>query len=148
MNDIQTDIDRSKELLYASQYTCAICKDDITFVSKMRGVAFLMDLYGKGTRLDAFSAADKVIGKATAMLMVLMGIKVAHAILISIPAAEVFDQYGIVYTYDKMVPHIINREKTGVCPMELAVKEITDPSLAPKAIERALDMLHKNAASK
>ncbi len=137
------DIENAKKQLYEQRLACVICRGETVYAGTQRGVAFLMDLYRKGTRLDGFSAADKVVGKATAMLMVLMGITTVHAIVMSQPAAETFERQGIPFTYDTIAPNIINRTKTGICPMEQAVMDVDDPALAPEAIERALQRLRE-----
>jgi hypothetical protein len=137
------DVENAKKQLREQGFACVICRGKTVYASTLRGVAFLMELYQSGTRLDGFSAADKVVGKASAMLMVLLGIQTVHAIVMSRPAAKMFDQSGVSYTYDTITDRIINRAGTGTCPMEQAVSEIDEPALAPQAIKRALKRLRE-----
>ena len=83
---------------------------------------------------SGLSAADKVVGKATAYLYVLLRVREIYAQVISEPAAEVLQAKGIHVQYGKMVPNIINRKGDGICPFEAAVMEITEPVMAYDAI--------------
>jgi zinc transport system ATP-binding protein len=49
---------------------------------------------------------DKIAGKAAASLIVRLGIRNCHIELLSARAIPVFEQYGVKYTYDKLVDHI------------------------------------------
>lgn len=68
--------------------------------------------------------ADKVIGKGAAALMVLGGFKTVYADIISTPALALLCEAGIETTFAQEVPHIINRDKTGWCPLETACMEL------------------------
>jgi len=68
--------------------------------------------------LHGASVADKVVGKAAASLMVLAKIKEAYAEVVSQPALDLLRSSGISVIYAKVVPCIINRAGTGLCPLE------------------------------
>lgn len=86
-----------------------------------RGVADLYDLYQtEPAFMKGASVADKVIGKGAAALMVLGGFKAAYADIISTPALALLREAGVEVTFSREVPHIINRDKTGWCPLETA----------------------------
>ena len=68
--------------------------------------------------LHSASVADKVVGKAAASLMVLAKIKEAYVEVISQPALDLLRSSGISVIYEKVVPGIINRAGTGLCPLE------------------------------
>ena len=53
-------------------------------------------------------------------------------------AYEVFKKHNIEIYYDYMVEAIINRNKTGYCPMETAVIGIDTPEEALRAIKKKL----------
>jgi len=82
-----------------------------------------------------------VVGKATALLYCLLKIRRLYAQVISDAALEVLQAHGIDVVWDRQVPHIINREGTGWCPMEMATQDISDPALAPEAIRNKLKQL-------
>ena len=70
--------------------------------------------------------ADKVVGKAAAMMMVRGGVTEVYAEIISKPALEVLTSHNVICDYGTLVPNIINRDKTGICPMEQAVTGVDD----------------------
>lgn len=96
----------------------------------------MLDYIAEGTDLSGFSAADKIVGKAAAMLFALAGVKVLHAQVLSRGAEEILHIHGIPYTCDTLTEGIINRRRDGLCPMEQAVASIenTDLQGAYKAI--------------
>ena len=49
-------------------------------------------------------------------------------------ALETFQLYNIPVTYDEQVPYIINRTKTGMCPMEACVMDVNDPAAAQRLL--------------
>ena len=84
-----------------------------------RGVADLYRLYTDGTAsLRGAFVADKVVGKGAAALMVLGGVAGVHAEVISRPAFSLLEEAGIDASYGTLVPHIVNRAGTGMCPLE------------------------------
>jgi len=133
------DLTNAKKLLEKEGYTCVLCLGDKTHTSRHRGVQPLMALLN--TDVSGFSAADKVVGKATALLYCLLGIRQLYAKVISDAAVDILAQHRIPVQWDTRVTHIVNREGTGRCPMELAIEHISDPALAPDAIREKLKQL-------
>lgn len=84
-----------------------------------RGVADLYRLLHESPDvLQGALVADKIVGKAAAALMVLGKVKQAYADVISTPAMQMLNEAGITTGYATLVPHIINRAGTGLCPLE------------------------------
>ncbi len=78
--------------------------------------------------------ADKVIGKAAALLIIYFQASEAHAILISSQAREVFLKRGLKHSYRRETPHILNRDGSDICPFEKLVMDITEPEEAYRRI--------------
>lgn len=72
------------------------------------------------------SVADKIIGKASAMLLTLSKVKHVDALVLSKAGKDIFDKYNIEYTYVELVDYIINRKGDDMCPMEKTVANIDD----------------------
>lgn len=72
------------------------------------------------------SIADKVIGKLAVSLLVVAGIKEVYADILSEYAIPVLEQNNIKYEYKTKVPFIINKDHTGMCPMENKYKNEND----------------------
>ncbi len=135
------DLANAKAYLDNENCTCVLCKGDSLYHSHHRGVRPLLDFLDSGLDFTGYCAADKVVGKATAYLYCLLGVKTVYANVLSDAAAEVFIQAGIPFSCEIRVPAIRNRTNTGLCPMETATKDIDDPHLALKAIRETLQKL-------
>ena len=136
-----SDSVRARDLLSEGGYTCVLCRDGQCLTDTRRGIRPRLEFLDSGTDLHGFSAADKVVGKAAAFLYCLMGIGQVYAPVISRPAAEVLQSYGIRVEYDLLVPAVFNRDRSGLCPMESAVRDLSDPHEALTAIRAALSRL-------
>ncbi len=131
---MKNDWTLAQEQLQQGGFTCVLCRGEWQYTSFERGVKPLMDWISANVNLQGFSAADKVVGKATAYLYVLAGVKQVYAPIMSESAVQVFAQYAITYEAEQIVPAIRNRSNTGFCPMEMAVAECLTPEMAYHAI--------------
>lgn len=135
------DAEKAKALLEQNEYTCVLCRGEAVSHSCHRGVRPLVDFLDSGVDYAGFSAADKVVGKATAFLYVLLGVREVYAGVLSDAAAAVFERYGIHFSCGRRVPAIRNRDNTGFCPMEQATRDIQDPAQALEAVRDTLKKL-------
>ena len=135
----KSPLDRAKSLLKSTDSTIAVVSVDDVFTSHERGVKPLLHLLTeKKGFLKGASVADKVIGKAAALLMVLGEIKEVHTLIISEPAIKVFENHNIPCFYDKKVDRIVNRTGDGLCPMESLCLDVEEPQEAFMAITNKL----------
>lgn len=136
------DLKFAKEMLETGGYTCVITDGVTVFSSTLRGVRPLVQFVEKKNIPAGFLAADKVVGRATAYLYVLLRIRALYVNVISESAVEVLKEYGIEVHYESLVPHIINRRGDGICPFEEAVMDLCDPLAAYDAILKRMQALH------
>lgn len=104
--------------------------------STKKGIAPMMKFLEKNQ--DAFEGGiigDKVVGKAAAHLAIYGKAKAIYAKTISEPALTLLKKWEIPCTYEKEVPFIENRTRTGPCPMEEKVLDIDDPARAYKVLK-------------
>ncbi len=132
------DLEIAKSLLSDGGYTCVLVKCGEQYTSKERGVKPLAIWLESRTDFHGYSAADKVVGKATAFLYCLAGISALYAAVISEPALDVLASAGILVEYDTLAPNIINRRGDGICPFELAVLDIKDAETAYAEVLRKM----------
>lgn len=125
------NLNRAKQLL-GEGAALAIVNGGGELTYNERGIKTLLSLQS-GSLTGAF-VADKVIGKAAAMMLVRGGAIEVYAEIISEPALEVFKRHRVICLYGEVVPNIINRDKTGICPMEQAVLEVDDIAKAYKIL--------------
>lgn len=88
--------------------------------------------------LDGADVADKIVGKAAALLMVKGGVKNVYAEVLSKSAVAVFERYGVPYSFGTLTDRIINRRGDDTCPMEKTVACIDEPEAAYPALRSAL----------
>lgn len=138
---MNSDIVKAKQVLMDNDYTCVLCLNEKIYHSSLRGVKPLIDFLESGVDFSKFSAADKVVGAGAAHLYVLLGVREVFARVISDAAKKILIKNGISVSYEDLVPFIINRAGNGNCPIENAVKEITDSSQALVTIKETLDSL-------
>ena len=138
-----SDIEKAKELLKSEGFTCVMCKGKTLYTSEKRGVVPALEKLEQNIELKGFSVADKVIGKAAAMLFHLAGISVLYGEIMSVPAKEYLEKTGIEFSYGMLIDRIINRNGDGLCPMETAVSGISDPDEGLRAIKNKLIELRK-----
>ena len=137
-----TDLQNAKTLLQEGEHTCVLCRGQEIYTTRERGVKPLVRWLTEETDLRGFSAADKVVGKATAYLYCLLGVKAVHSLVMSGAAAQVLEENGISASQDKLVENIINRQGTGICPFEEAVWEIQNLQEALTAIRNKMVQMH------
>lgn len=130
-----------KDLLTENGYTCVLSDGKEVVYSFERGVKPLIGFIESGKNFKGFCAADKVVGKAAALLYAHMGVAALYASVISDGALTVCGQYGIAVEYGVKTEKIINRRGDGICPMEQTVAEISDPKTAFVAIKEKLKSL-------
>ena len=124
-------LEQAKKSLTESSATFVMIRGGKTFSSEMRGVAPILDLLREDPdALEDGVVADKVIGKAAALLLMYGRIKALYTKVISSHALNVLKDSRIEVVYDKLVPYVINRDGTDMCPMEKLVLEIGSPEEA------------------
>ncbi len=133
---------KAKSLLASGEYTCVLCNGNKLYTSTLRGVKPLVAWYEEKTDFIGFSAADKVVGRATAFLYLIHGVKEIYAGVISRAALQLLEDNGITAEYATLVDNIINRKGDGICPFEEAVLDITDPNEAYIAIRNKMQQMN------
>ena len=137
----------AKSTLFENEYSIVVVKEnEIIFKSEKKGLQSLIALY-KGDRntLENSSVADKVIGRAAALILIESNIKEVYADLISQNAIDILDKSDIPYEYKTQVKEIKNRDNTGMCPMEeLSLKCVSADELIEKIEEKFNKWIQKN----
>ena len=132
-----TDIEKAKALLKEKNATLVAVSNSEIYFSHDRGVSPILNLIDTNPQFfRGASVADKVIGKAAAMLLSKYGVAEIHAVLVSERALDYLKGKPTKITYDTAVDHIINRDKTDMCPMEKCVLN-TDNEDEAEALIRA-----------
>lgn len=133
-----TDLERAESLLPGN--ALVFCRGAYCRSAKGSGVRPLLELILKGEPLRGCAVADKIVGKAAALLFVLAGVKEVYAGVLSEPGAKTLFKAGISFRYGVKTPFIINRKGDGPCPMEETVAGTDDPRTAFKLLREKLGL--------
>lgn len=139
---LQTAID----LLHREDLTCVICGREETMKFRLRGIRPMTDtLRDRPAVLNGAYIADRIIGKAAAMLAVAGGAHAVYGEVMSEAGLQMLLEHGVEARYGTLTSAILNRENTGLCPMEQTVQTIDDPQAALPALLKTLELLAERA---
>lgn len=82
---------------------------------------------------------DKVVGKASALLICYFGAKRTFAKIMSVTGAGVLRAHRVDYFAKKLVREIRNKNNTDICPFEKVVMQVDKPSEAYTLIRSKLN---------
>ncbi|MDR3328534.1 MAG: DUF1893 domain-containing protein [Prevotellaceae bacterium] len=126
--------------LHEGGYSCVIANGGELRTYSQHGVADLMGLLrGPDAKfLRGASVADKVIGKAAAVLMLLGGVREVYGDVMSNTALEFLKGKPVKVSFGERVPHIHNASRTGWCPMDSLIRSESDADKMLEMLEEFL----------
>lgn len=129
-----------------NKFTCVIvCNSKRVYSSEQSGIRPLISAFDSGIDMRGGIAYDKIVGKAAAFIYVALGVAEVHAEVMSVTGQEVLKKHGIVATAEVITEQIVNRQGTGICPMEQAVSNVSSVEQAVNALRSAIvNMQSKN----
>ncbi len=91
------------------------------------------------------SVADRIVGKAAALLCVHAGVLAVFAVTASERGIQVLNENSVLCRFENRVPRILDSKRSDICPFERLVIGISNPKEAHEklrslAAERGLDM--------
>ncbi len=136
-----TDIEKAKQELQKNSYSCVLIKGNKKYFSNKTGIAPLVEFIEDGVDLKDCVVADKIVGRAVAFLCAKIKAKQVYAEVLSEKAVEILNKYKIEFSYGVKAKEIINRSKTGICPMEEVVLYIYDVETAYLKLKEKMEEL-------
>ena len=123
------DLEIAKKQLYDKNLTLAIVKNGIILfqTDSHRISGFIGAIEKFGVQLNGASVADRVAGKALALLCVYAGIRQIYAEVLSRKAQAVFEDNKIMFEWKEIIDNVLDLNKAGVCPFEKVAADISDP---------------------
>jgi len=103
-----------------------------------KGIKTLLCLYRTGAEYGGGAVYDKVIGKAAAALIILLGFKEVYAKTISGPALELLKQNKAAVSYSVLTDNIMRSDGKGLCLMEEACSGCASPLECAQAVLKKL----------
>lgn len=111
--------------------TCVAVRGSKTMTSSQRGIAPVVRWLDEDADcLRGAYIADRVVGKAAALLFAYAGVAGVYAQVISQLAVSTLKLHAIPYQAGRVVDYIDNRDKTGRCPMETRSLSMQSPEEA------------------
>lgn len=137
------DLRVAKNRLAEKGLTLCLVKDrQVLFETASHGISgFLIATEELGERLRGASAADKVVGKAVALMCLYTRIEAVYASVISRKARELFEQNAVRAEWNELVENILSNCKPTTCPFERLAAKINDPEEAYIKLKALQDSL-------
>jgi hypothetical protein len=137
------DLEIAKKLLAQKQLTLVIVKKgQVLFKTDSRRISgFVKAIDEFGAALKGASVADRVAGKALALLCVYAGICEVYAEVLSRKAQVVFEENKVYVEWKEIVDNVLNDDKTGMCPFEKVAQEISNPKDAYGAFKALMEKM-------
>lgn len=139
------DLQIAKDGLYEKGLTLSVVKNAETlFESNSPGISgFLEAIEQLQTKLENASVADRVAGKAIALLCVYAKVKAIYAKILSKKGKAVLQRYAVHHEHDSLVEAILDVGRLKSCPFEELAGTISDPYEAYKRLKILQDSLTK-----
>ena len=133
------DLEIAKRELNEGHLTLCVVKGrQVVFRAKTHGVSGFMEAVEElKDRLNGASVADRVVGKAIALLCVFVKARAVYATTISRAAKTLLERNAVYLEWDSLVENILGADKTKTCPFEKLVDRITDPAVAYRKLKSA-----------
>ncbi len=136
-----TDLNIAKQEFIEGDWSLVIVKDGCVLqrLKEHRLVPLLRALHAVEANAQGCSVADKVIGRAAAMLLISYGARAIYTPLMSEEAKRLLETASIDVIAEELVPHILDNTGQDLCPMEKLVADIQQPTLG---LKRLLQFFH------
>ena len=117
----------------------------LIFSSSKEGMLPLLEVIEKidASKLLDSIVVDKMVGKAAALLICIFKAKKLYTKIMSLKAIQVLDEYGIEYSTEKIIPDILNKFGTDICPFEKTVYDTNSPEEGYKRLQELAKNLKK-----
>jgi hypothetical protein len=143
---VTDDLKIAREYLVLRDKKLVLAKDGRAIASGSgRGIGDLVGFVETlGDQLNGASIADKVVGKAVVLLVRYAGIVAVYAGMMSESAKVALERTDIDYSYEKLVPAILNRAGNDLCPMEKLSLDYDDPAEGAAALKALLEKMARS----
>ena len=143
------NIDVCKKVMNDENLKCVVAdENEIIFKSDAKGIVPMLEflkLYEEND-LKPLYQADRIMGKAAAIIALHCGIKEIYSDVVSQSAMDIGERNNIEMTYGVLVDKILNRDKSKEGPFETALHGVDENSFdeALEIIKNTLDTMLKN----
>ncbi len=124
-----------------TDYSLVVVKNNkVKYRSKEESVGSIVNLLeNRPELLKNAVVADKIIGRAVAMVCDFASVNYCYGQIVSKGAVDVFENNNLSYKAAEVVEAIKNRDNTDLCPIEKLTLDINDSA---KGIEKIKEFLN------
>jgi len=139
-DDPLRDVELARKKLMAEVLSLVVVKQGRTlFTSSESGVRGLIEAIREcGSSLNGAALADRIVGKAAALLCAYAKISRVYACVMSRPGSAVLRRFLVPFEHRTLVRNILDRHRTGICPFEKLVLDVDSPNVAFTRINKCL----------
>ena len=132
-----SDLEEAKKRLVENDLTlCIVKKGQVVFETGSHGISGFLDAIKKlGRGLEGASVADRVAGKAIALLCIYSKVKALYALTLSRKAKELLEGNAVHFEWKDLVENILSPNGSKICPFEQMAMGISDPSEAYRKLK-------------
>jgi len=136
---VSEDLKLARQRLKQKNLTLVVVKrGKVIFETGVHGISGLLNaIEGLGARMRGSSVADKIVGRAAALLCVYSGVVAVFAITASDGGIEVLLKNNVSVELERRVLHILDSKGTGVCPFERLASSFSSPEEAYEGLKAA-----------
>jgi hypothetical protein len=126
------DLEIARIRLKEGNLSLVIAKNGkIIFETRSHGLrGFLQAINLLDKELAESSVADRIMGRAAALLSVYSNVSAVFAVTISKEGIKVLEDNNIPYQFESCVPKILNSKGDDMCPFEKLTITLTNPAKA------------------
>lgn len=137
----ESDLIAEMRAVMSDGKACVIARDGVIVATGTgRGVKPMLEMLDKRVLAHAL-VMDRVCGRASAAICVVGKVRKVVTPLISEGAVKLLEAHGVAVLAEKTVPAILNRSKSGNCPMDTATDAMTDPREIVRYLRDAVERL-------
>jgi hypothetical protein len=129
---MQADLNLAKQRLSQKNFSLVIAKNRrVLFETESHGITGLLKAIKQlQDTIAGSSVADRIVGRAAALLLVYSGVIAVYAVTASDGGIEVLKNNHVFHEFERRVPRILDSRKVDVCPFERLVAKFSDPKEA------------------
>ena len=142
-NQFMNDLELAKNQLYTKNLTLAIAKNGkiLLETNSHRISGFIGAIEKFNGELSGASVADRIAGKAIALLCVYSQISHVYAQVLSKKAKILLEENKINVEFRELVENVLDLNKTGLCPLEKLAADISDPKDSYRQFKALLEKM-------
>jgi len=126
------DIRLAKRRLHENNLNLVIVKRErIVFETGAHGIGgFLLAVEKLGKKMVGSAVADRIVGRAAALLCAYGEVASVFAVTISEDGMQILRENAIPCEYENVVSNILSYDRTDICPFEKLAADLRNPKEA------------------